>query len=206
MNLKNESKKGFHNHNITELNQRKLIVLIPFQLLKFRKIISQRPTKEHFHQLQQLVEHDIMESIEANMKVGNITHDDANQLLELTGQLYQHVYAHYEELGGLDDMKPLLNGALELPMDKYRIRIDELEEEIEGAKKETEEVKKEAEEVKKEAEEVKKEAESVKKEAEAVKKEAEAVKKEAEAVKKENEAAKKRIQELEAALQSRKTT
>ena len=104
-----------------------------------------------------------MESIEANMTVGNITHDDANQLLELTGQLYQHVYAHYEELGGLDDMKPLLNGALELPMDKYRIRIDELEEEIEGAKKETEEVKKE------------------------------------------NEAAKKRIQELEAALQSRKT-
>ena len=202
MNLKNESKKGFHNHNITELNQRKLIVLIPFQLLKFRKTISQRPTKEHFHQLQQLVEHDIMESIEANMKVGNITHDDANQLLELTGQLYQHVYAHYEELGGLDDMKPWLNGALELPMDKYRIRIDELEEEIEGAKKETEEVKKENEAVKKENEEVKKENEEMKKENEELKKQAEEATKtrpsEAELL--------QRIQKLEAELQSRKTT
>lgn len=31
--------------------------------------------------------------------------------------------------GGLKEMKPLLEGAMELPFDKYRIRIDELKEE-----------------------------------------------------------------------------
>lgn len=61
------------------------------------------------------------------MQVGNITTDDANQLKELTKRLYEHIYASYEKLGGYADMKPLLNGAIELPLDKYRIRIDELE-------------------------------------------------------------------------------
>jgi len=61
------------------------------------------------------------------LQVGNITTDDANQLKELTKRLYEHIYASYEKLGGYADMKPLLNGAIELPLDKYRIRIDELE-------------------------------------------------------------------------------
>lgn len=126
-------------HDVTELNQRKLVILIPFQLLKLRKIIKKKPTKENFQQLQHLVQHDIMDSIEANLKVGNITQDDASQLLELTKKLYDHIYEHYEELGGVEEMKPLLSGAMKLPMDEYRQRIDELEQKIEQIQGENQE-------------------------------------------------------------------
>lgn len=114
-------------HDVTEINQKKLVVLIPFQLLRLKEIIRKEPTKENFILLQTLIQNDIIGSIEANLKVGNITVDDANQLSELTHRLYTHLYEHYFELGGCEDMKPLLDGAMELPLDKYRIRIDELE-------------------------------------------------------------------------------
>ncbi len=104
-----------------------MILLIPFQLLKLRKIIEKSPTEKHFKMLQELIQNDILASIKANLQVGNITEDDARQLYELTGILYEHIYKHYDELGGNSDMRPLLDGAIELPLDKYRIRIDELE-------------------------------------------------------------------------------
>ena len=88
---------------------------------------SLSPTKENFDQLKYLIENDILDSIKANLHFGNTTQDDANQLKELTRQLYEHIYKHYEELGGYQEMKQLLYGALELPLDKYRIKIDELE-------------------------------------------------------------------------------
>ncbi|MCC8102556.1 MAG: bZIP transcription factor [Clostridiales bacterium] len=53
--------------------------------------------------------------------------EDYNQLLELTNELYQQILLQYQKKGGSEDMKPLLPGALELPNDKYRFRIDELE-------------------------------------------------------------------------------
>ena len=119
----------YQEHEIRELNQKKMIILIPFHLLKLRKLIQKAPTEENFRILQNLISDDILSSIKANLTVGNITVDDASQLRELTLQLYEHIYKHYEELGGYTDMKPLLDGALELPFDKYRIRIDELEQE-----------------------------------------------------------------------------
>lgn len=63
-------------HDVTELNRRKMIVLIPFQLL------------------------------------------------ELTKLLYAHICVDLEKVGGCEEMKPLLDGAIELPNDKYRFRID----------------------------------------------------------------------------------
>lgn len=117
----------YQEHEIQELNRRKMILLIPFQLLKLRKIIEKSPTEKHFKMLQELIQNDILASIKANLQVGNITEDDARQLYELTGILYEHIYKHYDELGGNSDMRPLLDGAIELPLDKYRIRIDELE-------------------------------------------------------------------------------
>ena len=86
--------------------------------------------KKNFALLQKVIINDIIGSIKANQQVGNITEDDANQLQELTLQLYDHIYSHYEEFGGHDNMKPLLEGAMELPLDKYRIQIDELEHEM----------------------------------------------------------------------------
>lgn len=133
----------YQDHDITELNRKKMIALIPFQLLKLRKIIAEEPTKENFERLKSLILNDIIGSIKANVQMGNITTDDANQLKELTEQLYEHIYQHYTELGGYDDMKPLLDGALELPLDKYRLKIDELEKEKLESERRIEEIKKE---------------------------------------------------------------
>lgn len=95
-------------------------------------------------------------SIEANVKVGNITQEDATQLLELTRQLYKYLYDNYYEMGGCEDMKPLLDGAMKLPLDKYRIRIDELEGELASEKERADKMSVEAERLRKELEELKK--------------------------------------------------
>lgn len=139
-------------HDVRELNQKKMVILIPFQLLRLKEIIHKNPTRENFTKLQELLQHDILENIEANAKVGNITLEDASQLIELTRQLYDHLYEHYYEMGGCEDMKPLLEGALELPMDQYRIRIDELEAEAEKAKMEIQKKNAEIEDLKKKLE------------------------------------------------------
>ncbi|MCI5621700.1 MAG: hypothetical protein MR355_09125, partial [Lachnospiraceae bacterium] len=124
-------------HDVAELNRRKMIVLIPFQLLKLRSLIQQIiPSGQEeippltskdiakINQLQEELRHDIIGSIEANVQFGNITMDDAKQLLELTELLYAHICADLEKAGGCEEMKPLLDGAIELPNDKYRFRID----------------------------------------------------------------------------------
>lgn len=130
-------------HDVAELNRRKMIVLIPFQLLKLRNLIhrflpseNSKPTifspedAEKIRLLQEELKHDIIGSIEANVQFGNITIDDAKQLLELTELLYAHICADLDKTGGYGEMKPLLDGAIELPNDKYRFRIDELEAEL----------------------------------------------------------------------------
>lgn len=97
--------------------------------------------------LRDLVLHDILGSIKANLEVGNITEADAEELKELTLQLYQHIYQHYDVLGGSGDMKQLLEGALELSGDKYRNEISELKEKLAAseARAEAEKAKAEAE-------------------------------------------------------------
>jgi hypothetical protein len=64
--------------------------------------------------------------------------EDADQLLELIYKLYSYILDNYEELGGSEDMKELLPGAMELPLDKYRKQIDELTQEKEEAQKQVE--------------------------------------------------------------------
>ena len=144
------------NHDVIELNQRKMGILIPFQLLKFKEIIHKNPNRKNFEKLQRFLENDILKSIEANVKVGNITQEDATQLLELTRQLYEYLYDNYYEIGGCEDMKPLLDGAMELPLDKYRIRIDELEGKLASEKERADKMSVEAERLRKELEELKK--------------------------------------------------
>ena len=54
------------------------------------------------------------------------------------------------------NMKPLLDGAMELPLDKYRIRIDELEGKLASEKERADKMSVEAERLRKELEELKK--------------------------------------------------
>ena len=90
--------------SIEELNQRKLIILIPFQLLKLRKLLQKSRSSDNLLALQKLIEDDILGSIETNLLLGNISINDAYKLQRLTKQLYDYIYAHYAEMEELNEM------------------------------------------------------------------------------------------------------
>ena len=138
-----------------ELNQKKLILLIPFQLLKLRHLLTKDRSPQNLDRLKKLILNDILKPIEDNCESGNIEASDAASLKELTLKLYDHLYAHYYEMinGGVNSM---VNDVLELESDKIIARIraefaDELEqtkEQLEEAREETEQAKAEAEKTK----------------------------------------------------------
>ena len=84
--------------SLEELNQRKMIILIPFQLLRLRKLLEKERSEENLDALKRLITDDIIGSIEKNLSLGNITEGDARRLRRLTHRLYQHIYAHYNEM------------------------------------------------------------------------------------------------------------
>ena len=57
---------------------------------------------ENLEALKNLIQNDIIGSIEENLSLGNITVGDAARLKRLTHQLYRHIYAHYHEMEGLN--------------------------------------------------------------------------------------------------------
>lgn len=87
-----------------QLTKKKMIILIPFELLKLRKTIEKARTPENLCALQHLINHDILEAIQLNLDAGNITVDDAIRLRRLTHKLYKHIYSHYEEMKELNEM------------------------------------------------------------------------------------------------------
>ena len=117
------------NISVEELNEKKLIALLPFQLLKLRKKIENLRTKENLEELQRFVMDDIIESIRINEDVGNISHNDALDLIDLTTKLYMKIYSKYKELE--EFTVRLYDQSMELATDKYEKTVDELEEELE---------------------------------------------------------------------------
>ena len=89
---------------LQELNQRKMVILIPFQLLKLRDRLEKSRTKEDLEVLKNLIQESIIGSIDENVRVGNITMDDARRLKRLTHKLYEHIYSHYQEMEELNEM------------------------------------------------------------------------------------------------------
>lgn len=83
---------------LQELDDRKLIVLLPFQLLKLRKEIEKERTPENMTALKNLITRDILDSLNRNLAAGNITQIEAMKLRQMILYLYQHIYSKYEEL------------------------------------------------------------------------------------------------------------
>lgn len=81
-----------------------MIILIPFQLLKLRKLLKKDRSEENLNALKNLIQNDIIGSINVNLELGNITANDAQKLRRLTHRLYEHIYSHYREMEELNDM------------------------------------------------------------------------------------------------------
>lgn len=93
-------------HTTEELSSRKMVILIPFMILKLRDSIKKERTHENMEALRILILDDILNVINENQALGNITSADANKLRSLIQKLYNHLYSHYEEFieGGFNDM------------------------------------------------------------------------------------------------------
>lgn len=86
------------------LNDKKMVILIPFALLRMRKVMEKERTPENMEALKNIIQNDIIGSVEENLAIGNITVEDAQKLKRLTHKLYEHIYAHYNELEVLSEM------------------------------------------------------------------------------------------------------
>ena len=91
-------------YSLEELDRRKLIVLLPFQLLRLRRAIEKERTKENMEALKKLITHDILNSLNRNVDAGNITQIEAGKLSRMIMYLYNHIYEGYEELQGVTHM------------------------------------------------------------------------------------------------------
>jgi hypothetical protein len=122
----------FQNISINELNEKKLVILIPFQLLKLRHIMKKERTEENKQALIHLIQDGIIGSIKMNINAGNITMEDARKLYTYTQKLYHHIYSRYEELEEVSDMT---DESYMTEVDIFYEKIHSLEAEI--AKKES---------------------------------------------------------------------
>ena len=118
----------FLDTSVDELNRTNMVALIPFSLLKLRKLLSGERTDENLNLLKRLIQCDIIESIETNLRVGNITMDDARRLKRLTHKLYEHIYSHYEEM---EDLNAMTDESLMLDIDILEMEFDKKLEEKE---------------------------------------------------------------------------
>lgn len=116
---------------VEELNERKMIILIPFFLLKLRSKFKKSRSQKNVETLQKLLFNDIIGSIEKNMLAGNISKIDAYNLRDLTSKLYRELYANYEEL---EELTMRYDQSIRLESDKYEKSIDELEDEVKELK------------------------------------------------------------------------
>ena len=127
------------NMSVEELNEKKLIALLPFQLLKLRKKIETLRTEENLEELQNFVMNDIMASIDKNVEKSNISSTEAFDLKALTTLLYMKIYSKYKELE--EFTMRLCDQSLELPSDKYEKTVEELQDEVTQMRTENEQLR-----------------------------------------------------------------
>ncbi len=94
----------FQEISTEELNDRKMVILIPFALLKVRELLKKKRSPENLELLKKLIQDDIIKSIDKNLALGNITVSDAQRLRRYTHKLYKHVYSHFKEMEVLNEM------------------------------------------------------------------------------------------------------
>ena len=90
--------------SVEELNRRKMVILIPFHLLKLKQWLKEGKVTEE--SLRKLVHDDIIGSINENQRLGNISTEDALKLKRYTGRLSRYLYQKLqgEGLGVLMEM------------------------------------------------------------------------------------------------------
>jgi len=94
----------YQEYSVEEINNKKMIILIPFELLRLRDLLKKDHSEKNLIALKKLIHNDIIGSIQMNHSVGNITGSDAGRLIQLTKLLYKHLYSDYTQMEVIEDM------------------------------------------------------------------------------------------------------
>ena len=139
----------FLDHSLDELNQQKMVILLPLYLLKLRRKIdnakkqkrNKNAVRENAKALKDLI-NSILNAIEENAKTGNIDSYDAYLLNEMVNTLYGHLYADIKEFEE-EGVRNMLADKLVFEADKLvfkyeeklmRAREEAIKEKLESAK------------------------------------------------------------------------
>lgn len=145
-----------------EINRRKMVILIPFSLLKLRdKLIKHHHgsfSEDELASLKSLIDNDIIGSIKMNYQLGNISDRDFRKLNKLTSQLFKHMYVPV----GIEEEDVGMDMSIILPEDIVEYKLAKAEEELVAMAAENESVKAENESVKAENESLRSEIERLK--------------------------------------------
>lgn len=91
----------FLDYSIKDLNERRMVILLPLYLLKLRRKIENAKGKESIRQyaseLKKLLNDEILETLAMNAEAGNITRRDAHTLMKLLSLMYNHLYGTIKE-------------------------------------------------------------------------------------------------------------
>lgn len=136
--------------SMEELDNKKLIALLPFQLLRLRRAIEKERTAENMEALKNLVTHDILDSLNNNENAGNITRTDAMKLRRMILHLYHHIYDKYDELER-EGVNRMAEEALIFDVDILDYKIQKQEQEIQ---KQGQEIQKQEREIQKQGQEI----------------------------------------------------
>ncbi len=125
--------------SVEEINDRKMVILIPFHLLKLRYWIHNKHMTKSSEELKKLIECDIIGSIEKNHELGNITTADEQKLKHYTLLLCEYLYRNTDS-DGLEVLRDMTDHSLMTEVDilceEYEQKIDGLQKENDGLQKE----------------------------------------------------------------------
>ena len=129
----------FQDEDMGEVIRKHMIILLPFKLLKIRERFKKEydsytkngnsvKLQNVVQELRDIYERDIIKTIEESFKNEEISRHDMEVLIKLTIRLFDHLYSKYSSLEEVDNM--LYDQSLDLDIDRYMDRIEELEEEL----------------------------------------------------------------------------
>jgi hypothetical protein len=126
----------FQNESLNDIIQKNMIILLPFKLLKVRnrfeveyreyiKTEDYSRLKIVIEELREIYEHDIIKTIENSYKNDEISRNDMMILIKLSMKLLDYLYAKYSSVKEVEIM--LHDESLDLDIDRYIDKIDDLE-------------------------------------------------------------------------------
>lgn len=117
----------FQEKTYKEIQERNMILLLPFKLLSLRTKLQKDRSPENIERLRALYEDDIICLIERSYLIGQITAEDRRILSRLSRTLIEHLYQQYEEAR---EVIGVYDHSLKLDIDEYIDALEEKEEQL----------------------------------------------------------------------------